>query len=322
MTTLLLATTGGHLSQLRDLAPRLPTDGPELWVTHDNEQSRSLLSDRDVKFVPYVRVRNLADVARCVPTAHRLWRQHEITRVVSTGSGIALGYLPYLASRGVECHYIESAARVSAPSLTGRLLEWTPRVKRYTQHCRWAGKGWRYGGSVLDRYAAVHQMSRHAGLIRVVVTVGTAVEFPFNRLVERLVPILAPDGPLASAVGCELKVLWQTGCSAVEGLPIRVTPFLGAAELADAVADADIVISHAGTGSVLTALEAGRFPLLVPRSAAHGEAGDGHQAELAGELHARRLAAFRDVADLTVEDLLTTLNWAVRETAAPRFVLS
>ena len=46
MATLLVATTGGHLAQLVDIANRLPDDGDDIrvWVTHDNSQSRSALA--------------------------------------------------------------------------------------------------------------------------------------------------------------------------------------------------------------------------------------------------------------------------------------
>ena len=107
MTTLFVATTGGHLTQLNSLASRIPSDGDAVWVTHANEQSRSMLADRDVEFVPYVGVRSVSDVLRCIPNARRLLAGRKLTRAVSTGSGIALGYLPYLAARGVRCHYIE-----------------------------------------------------------------------------------------------------------------------------------------------------------------------------------------------------------------------
>lgn len=112
MTTLLVAATGGHLDQLDQLARRLPSRrSPSHWVTFANEQSRSLLAGRDVTFIPYVGVRDLRGVARCLPETRRLLRRHGVTRAISTGSAIALGDLPYLAARGVECHYIESAAR-------------------------------------------------------------------------------------------------------------------------------------------------------------------------------------------------------------------
>lgn len=321
-TTLFVATTGGHLAQLDQLSSRVDLgDGPgskgSLWVTHENEQSRSLMEHRDAEFVRYVRVRNIPDVLRCIPHARRLVKERSITHAVSTGSGIALGYLPYLAARGVECHYIESAARVSGPSLTGRLMRRVPKVRTYTQYPHWAGDGWIYGGSVFDGFEPVTVEPDVPDPIRVAVTVGTAAEFPFARLIHHLVPLLAPGGRLAEATGSRVEVLWQTGCTPVDQLSIEATPFMAAADLDRALREADIVISHAGTGSALAALEAGRFPVLASREVEYGEAGDDHQAQLARELARRGLGLDRRPTAITVDDLLMTLGSRIQRSAAP-----
>jgi UDP-N-acetylglucosamine transferase subunit ALG13 len=326
-TTLLLATTGGHLAQLDELAPRLhpeppldPGDRNYMWVTHENEQSRSLLASRPHRFVPYVGVRAVRDVLRCIPDARRLVRDHGINRAVSTGSGIALGYLPYLAARRVDCHYIESVARVSGPSLTGRIMRWVPGVRTYTQHRHLAGGQWRYHGSVLDGYGAEPVERELGDVVRVVVTVGTAAEFPFRRMIERLVPLLEPDGDLHRLTGRPVQVLWQTGCTDVDDLPIDATPFLPAGELRRALGAADIVLSHAGAGSALAALDAGRAPALFSRTQALGEAGDDHQAQLATELAARGLAFDLEPETVTADDLFATLKVEiVRLASMPAF---
>src|SRR6476646_3332863 len=138
MTTLFLATTGGHLTQLAGISERIPHDPDSVWVTHANEQSASMLADQNVRYIPYVGVRDVGGVLRCLPVAHDLHHCLHFTRAISTGSGIALAFLPYLAALGVECHYIESAARVVGPSLTGRLLRRVPTVHTYTQHRHWS----------------------------------------------------------------------------------------------------------------------------------------------------------------------------------------
>jgi UDP-N-acetylglucosamine--N-acetylmuramyl-(pentapeptide) pyrophosphoryl-undecaprenol N-acetylglucosamine transferase len=317
MTTLFVATTGGHLTQLDSLASRIPPNGDELWVTHANEQSRSLLADRDVEFVPYVGVRNVPDVLRCIPDARRLLERRKVTRAVSTGSGIALGYLPYLATRGVECHYIESATRVSGPSLTGRVLQWAPGVRTYTQYQSWADQRWGYAGSVFDGYESTAVPRVPDGVVRVVVTVGAATQYPFRRLFEHLAPLLAAEGPLAQASALPVEVLWQTGDTPVDDLPIKATPALPAAELGTALAAADIVISHAGTGSALAALNAGRYPILATRDCARGEQVDDHQQQLATELARRGLAMNRDAQSITIDDMVETLGISVQRTASP-----
>ncbi len=317
MTTLFVATTGGHLTQLDSLASRIPSHGSSVWVTHANEQSRSMLADRDVEFVPYVGVRSVPDVLRCIPDARRLMERRKLTRAVSTGSGIALGYLPYLAARGVECHYIESATRVSAPSLTGRVLQWVPGVRTYTQYRSWADRWWEYAGSVFDGYEPVAVARVPKGVVRVVVTVGAATQYPFRRLFEHLAPLLVPGGGLQEATGLPAEVLWQTGDTPVDDLPIQATPVLPAAELAVALGAADVVISHAGTGSALASLAAGRYPILATRDRARGEQVDDHQHELATELARRGLAMHRDADSITINDMLTTLKTSIRRTASP-----
>ena len=136
MTTLYVTTGGGHLAELLALEGLLPTDGDELWLTHRTIQTETALAGRQVIYVPYVRVKNVPDVLRCLPFARALFRDRDIKIAVSTGSSIALGYLPYLAARGMDCHYVESAARVNGPSLSGRLLRRVPGVQTYTQHAR------------------------------------------------------------------------------------------------------------------------------------------------------------------------------------------
>jgi UDP-N-acetylglucosamine--N-acetylmuramyl-(pentapeptide) pyrophosphoryl-undecaprenol N-acetylglucosamine transferase len=317
MTTLFVATTGGHLTQLDSLASRIRTNGAAVWITHANEQSRSLLVDRDVEFVPYVGVRSVPDVLRCIPNARRLLASRKVTRAVSTGSGIALGYLPYLAAHGVECHYIESATRVSGPSVTGRVLQWIPKVRTYTQYQSWADERWRYAGSVFDGYESAAVAREPDAVVRVVVTVGAATEYPFRRLIEHLVPLLAPEGELARTIGLPVEVLWQTADTPVDDLPIEAMPALPAAELGAAQAKADIVISHAGTGSALAALNAGRYPILAVRDPARGEQVDDHQHQLATELARRGLAMHRDAQAITVEDMLEVLGMSVQRAESP-----
>ena len=77
------------------------------------------------------------------------------------------------------------------------------------------------------------------------------------------------------------------------------------------------MISHAGTGSALAALNAGRYPILATRDSARGEQIDDHQHELAAELASRGLAMHRDAQAITVDDMLETLGISVRRTPSP-----
>ena len=113
MTTLYLATSGSHLTEL--LALHGDDDG--VWVTDRSPQSSALMRDRWVEFVPDVGhgVRAIAESLQRLPSALSLQRRYRPTRAVSTGSSIAAAYLPWLSRLGVRCDYVESAIRVNSP---------------------------------------------------------------------------------------------------------------------------------------------------------------------------------------------------------------
>jgi UDP-N-acetylglucosamine transferase subunit ALG13 len=305
VTTVLVAATGGHLSQLFQLADRIEGIGSDrLWVTFDSPQSRSMLRGQPTRFIGPIEERDVPGVLRGVRDAHRVLRSVDARAVISTGSGIALSFLPYAAARGIPAHYIESAARVDRPSLTGRLLQLVPGVRLYRQYPTAATGRWSYAGSVFDGYRATTQFNRVVR--RIVVMLGSGVH-SFRRLAERLVAQLPRDA----------EVLWQTGSTPVGDLQIAARPLVPAAELEQAVANADVVISHAGCGSALMALAAGKFPILVPRRRDNGELVDDHQIQLARFLGERGLALVRTPETLSAADIPDAAMRAVSRNAAP-----
>ena len=64
----------------------------------------------------------------------------------------------------------------------------------------------------------------------------------------------------------------------------RAIPFLRFAEVVDLIEEADVVISHAGVGSIICAVRAGHTPIVFPRLQRHSETVDDHQVELARAL--------------------------------------
>src|SRR6201995_2150263 len=135
MPTLLVATVGGDLVELVDIARRLPDNGDDIrvWATQDHVQSRSILAhEKNVVFIPDVQPREVAGIARNLPYAHRLMNEWKFNRVISTGSATALAYLPYLALRGARAHYIDSATRIDGDSETAKVLKRLPRMHMYT----------------------------------------------------------------------------------------------------------------------------------------------------------------------------------------------
>jgi len=318
MPTLLVCTIGGHLVELADIAGRLPDDGDNIrvWATFDHPQSRSLLANEpNVEFIPRVSPRDIRGIMQNLPIAHRLMREWKFTRVISTGSATALAYLPYLALRGVPTHYIDSATRIDGDSETAKVLKRVPRVHMYTQWKHLATGKTHYAGAVFDGFVG-ETRAEAPKIQRVVVTLGTMLT-PFRALLETLIPMIGPGGELERRQGAPVEVLWQTGTTPVDGLDIDASPMIPAADLDDAIAAADLVVGHAGVGSSLTSLIAGKFPLLVPRRASAGEIVDDHQDLFARELEKRDIAMRRSPDNLTVDDLILASTRFVSRAGAP-----
>lgn len=298
----LAASTGGHLAQLHRLAPRLALEDDPLWITFDSEQSRSLLSDERVIYVPYISPRDLRGAARALPAVARALAQENFSVAVSTGAAIAAVALPLARARGREAVYIESVSRFDGPSLTGRMMRRVPGIKLYNQHQSWAQSPWEYRFSVLDDYVAEPGPEAvHAGPLKVFVTLGTIRPYRFDALVDRLLALLP---------GADFR--WQLGVTTRSDLPGRVSASLSDGEFRAAIEWSDVVVSHAGVGTALQLLDLGMCPVLVPRRAQHGEHVDDHQAQIANHLGGRGLAVSRAVDDLSSDDIVRAQQTRIR----------
>jgi len=307
---LMVASSGGHLTQLVELAPRISPRRDQTWVSFDGDHASSILRGRQVDFTPYIPPRGYVSLLRAIPRAVSIIRRRRPAVVVSTGSGIALAFLPIARIWGAEAHYIESATRAEGPSQTGRVLSRFRWIKLHTQHPGWADDRWDYRGSVFEGYEAIRTDQRDVR--RVVVTVGTMETYGFRRLVDRLVEILPQDA----------EVTWQIGATDVSGLGIDGRRSIPSDELHEAMLAADVVVGHAGTGVALTCCSLGIRPLLVPRTAAHGEHIDDHQHQTADYLRGLSLAAVHDADHLKFSDLVSATEWkVVRQSDAPDYVL-
>lgn len=103
------------------------------------------------------------------------------------------------------------------------------------------------------------------------VTVGTHQQ-PFERLIRALSAL--PSGEL---------VVQHGPARPPEGVD-RAVPFMTFPEMLANFAAADVVVTHAGVGSILLATNAGHLPIVVPRLKELGEHVDDHQVHLIREL--------------------------------------
>jgi UDP-N-acetylglucosamine--N-acetylmuramyl-(pentapeptide) pyrophosphoryl-undecaprenol N-acetylglucosamine transferase len=306
---LLVCSTGGHLAELHRLADRLDVVGNDrLWVTFDTPQARSLLQKEDRLFVNYTRPRDLTHTLANTVEALRLIRRERFSAVISTGAAIALSFLPLARAMGCRTVYIESATRTTGPSLTGRMLQCLPGVQKFTQHDSWAdGKSWRYIGSVFDSFEGRPSRVQVPEVRRIVVMLGTVQGLRFRRLLDRVRQIV-PE---------HVDVIWQVGDTPAHDIAGTVHRVMSVDQLERCVREADVVISHAGVGSALTAFASGKFPILVPREATYGEHVDDHQTDVAVDLERRGLAMCRRVDALSEKDLVTAARMTVSLSVNP-----
>lgn len=306
--TLLIASTGGHLEQLIRFRPRLdpPVDEAD-WVTFDDPQSRSLLRGETVHWVPYVAPRSPGRVLRNVRQARQILTQGRYDRVVTTGSAVVLSFLPVARAMGLECHFIESAARAEGPSVSARLAAHIPGVHMYSQYPSWASDGWPFRGAIFDAFEAVPDPSMTSKLAsRVVVTFGTMRTYGFRRAAEALARLL----PEVTAEGAE--ILWQVGATDMTGIDVPWVEKVPNSEMRAAIEAADLVVAHAGVGSALTALDLRKAPVLLVRSRVHHEMVDDHQRMIAQELGRRGLAVPARPETLTANDLRRAMSICVQ----------
>jgi UDP-N-acetylglucosamine--N-acetylmuramyl-(pentapeptide) pyrophosphoryl-undecaprenol N-acetylglucosamine transferase len=306
---LLVASAGGHLQELLRLVPALGVTGA-LWVSYDVEQSRSLLRAEDLVGAHHPTTKNLPNALRNYRLAHRLFEEHDVSRVLSTGAAVAVPFMVRGRRLGVPCHYIESATRVTGPSLSGRMLERVSGVHLYRQVGEWGGRRWQQGPRVFDGFAVEHAGPSRA-IRRVLVSLGTH-RYPFNTLTERLSRVAPTDA----------SITWQLGSTPPSGsLAGRVVDRLAADEFERLAGEADVICGHAGVGLALTALSAGKVPVLVPRRRARREHTDDHQAQLARELDRMGLAVVAEVGELTFEHLERAASLRVVHREPPPFEL-
>lgn len=107
------------------------------------------------------------------------------------------------------------------------------------------------------------------------VAVGGGPFYGFNRLVEEM-------DRIAKELRDEITI--QRGCSIYEPKHARFFDFLPFNKYLEFYKNADIVVGHAGAGTVLLSRIFQKPAIIVPRSHKNGEIFDGHQIEMGKKL--------------------------------------
>jgi UDP-N-acetylglucosamine transferase subunit ALG13 len=148
------------------------------------------------------------------------------------------------------------------------------------------------------------------------VAVGT--QLPFDRMVRTIDDWAGSHG--------QSDVFGQIGPSTYKPRHMEWREFIAAPEFRRRVAEAEVVIAHAGMGSIITALELGKPILVMPRRAALGEHRNDHQVATARQFLAQgRIQVAFDEQELlrrlnTLHDLKSSPVNGLGTTASPRLI--
>jgi UDP-N-acetylglucosamine transferase subunit ALG13 len=280
----LAASGGGHIRQLLDLE-RVWSPHDVFFVTDDTPLSRSIAQKHPVHYVPHFalgQIRNgavlsmlVSAVASLVRTGALLARERPDV-VITTGAGTV--FFPVLWARlfGAKIVLIETFARFEGPSWFGRMVAPFAHVK--VVQSEGLGHVWR--DAAVFNPLRVTDGPAPAKQPLMFVTVGATL--PFDRLVQ-MVADLKARGEIPE------RVIVQTGAGGATPVGMEVYETLSFDQIKAQLRDADIVVCHAGTGSLITALREGCRVIAVPRLHDRREVYDDHQLEIAQSFSERGL---------------------------------
>jgi UDP-N-acetylglucosamine transferase subunit ALG13 len=150
--------------------------------------------------------------------------------------------------------------------------------------------------------------SNGAGAPLVLVTVGTDA-FPFDRLIRWV------DSWLAEGAAGRVRCIVQHG-TARPAQHADSRTLLDFPDFEQLVAEADVIVTHGGPGTIVLCADCEKKPIVVARLPEHGEVVDRHQVPFA-----RRLDAEGDIALVESEqELHSTLDRFLEDPALSRVV--
>jgi UDP-N-acetylglucosamine transferase subunit ALG13 len=270
----LAASLGGHLELLTAIGANL-ADRDLTWVTaagHGADPLRT--AGAEVRDVPrFSRARPLSALRNAFSSTLLALRERPRV-VVTTGAGSIVAFCVASRLLGGKVVFIETMARVTSPSLSGRVLS---RIAARVL-VQWPEMARVYPGAVVCRPALWEDVGaggerRPGGTF---VSVGTH-RHPFDRMLA-LVDAAVGEGVLPG------PVVAQSGTSRYRAEHFETRATLRQDEVAQALEDARYVVCHAGSGIISAALRAGHKPLVVARRRSQSEHVDDHQQQIVAKL--------------------------------------
>jgi beta-1,4-N-acetylglucosaminyltransferase len=141
MRICLVCSAGGHFFELFSLNSLWRRDD-HFWVTFDKNDTRSLLRGERLYWAYSPTNRNFKNLLRNSYLAAKILPKEKPSVIISTGAGVGVPFLYLGRLMGIQTIYIESLARITNLSLTGRLVypvvhafyvQWPELAEKYTR---------------------------------------------------------------------------------------------------------------------------------------------------------------------------------------------
>lgn len=280
----LAGSGGGHVRQILDLEPAW-SEHNYFFVTEDTALGRSLSERHRTYFVPHYAAGQAhmgaglqmfrSALGNLIRSAAIILRERPDV-VVSTGAGAVFFCVLWGRLTGARVVAIESFARFDRPSLFARLA--FPLAHDTVVQSAALGPRWPKA-KVFDPLLVLNGV-RPAKKPLLFATVGATLRF--DRLIAAVAGLKA-SGKLPE------EVIIQTGAGGLRPEGLETVETMGFDEIQALLREAEFVVCHGGTGSLITALRQGCRVIAMPRLSSLGEHYDDHQSEITQAFAARGL---------------------------------
>ena len=290
----LAASGGGHVRQILDLES-FWSEHDSFFVTEDTALGRSIAETHETYFLPHVALGQVKAghpfkmVGGATKSFHRslqILRKTKPDIILTTGAGSMAFVVLWAKLFGAKVIMIDSFARFEGPSKFARYLG--PLAQLRIAQAQGVADNWK-NSLVFDPFRLI-EGERPSKEPLLFATVGATLTFP--RLIDIILDTAGP-GKISETV------ILQAGKNGMDGrtATIEWAESYTFAEMKAFLQRADFVVCHGGTGSLITALQAGCKVIAIPRRKELGEHYDDHQAEITDNFRRRGLIEIADNAD-------------------------
>ena len=294
MRICLAGSGGGHVRQLLDLKP-VWSEHDAFFVTEPTALGETLAREYRTYFVSHVAVGQAKlgrplEMLRCAWSnfrqSYRPIRKERPDVVISTGAGAVFFTILWARLHGARLIVIESFARFDGPSLFMRIA--APLAHRsVVQSAKLAP---RFPKALVFDPLRIIDWRGPPKKPLMFVTVGATLAF--DRMINAVADLKA-SGEIPE------RIIAQVGTGAAKPEGIECVETMSFDEIRTVLRDADIVVCHGGTGSLITALRERCRTIVMPRLFELGEHYDNHQLEISESFERRGLVhVARDAPEL------------------------